>query len=106
MTIDETDEALEKVCGSFIELLFELWHIFDPTFEKLEKAEKELVDAPLARVFKKYSLDRFVKDEIMVGSMLGLFVLRRLKSKKHDSDRSRETGQGKDDTHKESDKTK
>lgn len=94
---NETDlSSIEEICRDLVSIPFEVWSLIRPGVPPLTEGEKKLIGKPLARVFVKYDVAKFLKDEFLLIAALGFSVMKRIRVKPDVKDDSREAGEGKD----------
>jgi len=76
------DEALQEILIETIAIPFEIWHMRNPRVSPLSEEEKAVIKKPLTRVIKKYGLDEYASDEIILAVVLGGAVFKRVNESK------------------------
>lgn len=72
---------LEETCGNLWVVLYQLGGILKKGFEPLTPDVKNLLAPPTARLAKKYHVETYMKDELMLAGILGIDLSKRLLKK-------------------------
>jgi len=76
------DEALEEILVEAISVPFEIWHLRNSKVSPLSEEEKIIIKKPLTRIVKKYGLDEYASDEVMLAVVLGGVIFKRINEAK------------------------
>jgi hypothetical protein len=76
------DEALEEILIEAISVPFEIWHLRNSKVSLLSEEEKVIIKKPLTRIVKKYGLDEYASDEVILAVVLGGVVFKRINESK------------------------
>jgi len=80
---EETDSLeLEEICGNLWVVLYQLGGILRKGFTPLTEGTKKLLSPPTARCAKKYHVESYMKDELLILGILGVDISARLIRKK------------------------
>jgi len=72
---------LEKICGDIWVLFYQLGGILKKGFEPLALDTRKLLEPVSARLAKKYHVESYMKDEVMLAGILGIDISKRFLKK-------------------------
>ena len=73
---------LVDICGDILDTGFGLWHDYNPNVPPLADGKRKRMEGRMARIVRRYDLDRYFKDEIVFFGLLTYEVAKRVRIKK------------------------